>query len=227
MNRFPRVVLRSFLDLLYPPRAVCIGCGEKSGCAADYLCAACLETLEENRQGILMYPFHSLLSGRAHAHRYAGPAGKLVQALKYKGVRDLAPIMAADMVRVLREPPGGKPALQVDFDCVASVPMHRFRRYLRGMNHAELLAKAVAAELGLPWADVLTRVRYTRQQARLSGEARRRNLRNAFRAEKGVYGKSVLLVDDVYTTGSTAEECTAALLEAGATRVFLLTYAVA
>ena len=219
-------LLRRALDLAYPPRAVCAGCGEKSGCREDYLCAACLEELKQSRQGILMNPFNSRLCGRAHAYAYSSPAGHIVRALKYSGVRALVPIMARDMAWLLRQAGEDAPLLP-RFHCVVSVPMHRFRRYIRGMNHAELLAKAVAAELELPWEDALVRTRATKQQARLSGEERRQNLAGAFLARPEVRGRSILLVDDVYTTGSTAEECADALLKAGAIRVFLLTYALA
>ena len=222
-----RAMGRGVLDFCYPPRAVCVGCGEKSGCRKDYLCAACLRKLEQNRQGILMNPFHTNLCGRAHAFRYEGPAGSMVRALKYNGVTDLVPIMAADMVKTLSRPMGEDAPLIPRFHFVVSVPMHRFRRYLRGMNQAELLGKAVAARLDIPWEDALVRNRATKQQARLNGEQRRRNLAGAFTASPMVRGKSVLLIDDVYTTGSTAEECAAALLQAGAVRVFLLTYAIA
>ena len=211
------------LDLVYPPRAVCAGCGEASGCEQDYLCAACRRELEAARLGVLMDPFQSCLCGRAHAYAYGGPAGRIVRSLKYGGVRALAPMMARDMARTLKE----AEAVLPDFDCVTAVPMHRRRRYLRGMNQAELLAKAVAVELGLPWLDALTRTRATKQQARLDGEARRRNLDGAFRASEAVRGRSVILVDDVCTTGTTAESCAQALLAAGASRVFLLTYAAA
>ena len=206
--------------LLYPPRAVCIGCGDKSGCAADYLCAACLEALAREKPRVRMRPDKSKLWGRAHAHHYTGPASNLVKRFKYDGIRALADLMAEDMLRAL-------PLSPEDFDCVAGVPMHAFRRYVRGMNHADLLAEAIAARLGLSCERVLTRARATAQQARLSHEKRQSNLTGAFRAEPVAAGKSILLIDDVYTTGSTAEECARTLLAGGAKQVFLLTYATA
>lgn len=219
--------VRRALDFVYPPRAVCAGCGEKSGCRRDYLCASCLEALAQNRGGVLMDPFHSKLCGRAHAHPYVGPAGRVVRTMKYSGVRALAPMMARDMARLLRPETEEDAPLLPRFNCVVGVPMHRFRRFVRGMNHADLLAQAVARELEIPWENLLVRNRATKQQARLNGEQRRRNLAGAFTALPQARGRSVLLVDDVYTTGSTAEECAEALLSAGAIRVFLLTYAVA
>ena len=222
----PARLARRALDLIYPPRAVCAACGRKSGCPEDHLCAECRALLDADAPRLEMNPFHSRLSGRVSAHGYRGPAGVIVQRMKYDRLRALAPIMARDMIAALRTPgPDGAPRLPLSFDCVLSVPMHPLRRYLRGMNHAELLAREVARELDLPWLDALRRVRNTKQQARLSGEARRQNLIGAFRAERTVSGRSVLLVDDVLTTGSTAENCAEALLKAGATRVFLLTYA--
>ena len=107
----------------------------------------------------------------------------------------------------------------------ACVPMHKKRRKQRGRNHAELLARDVAARLELPYLDALERTRDTRQQARLDDKARRQNLRDAFAVRESVAGRRVILVDDVCTTGSTAMACARALRNGGAERVFLLCYA--
>jgi ComF family protein len=106
-------------------------------------------------------------------------------------------------------------------DVVVPVPLHWWRRWQRGYNQSEALARALAARLDLPckprW---LRRIRHTARQPK-SATARRKNVQQAFRVRPcaALRGKTVLLVDDVMTTGSTADEAARALREAGAARV--------
>ena len=159
------------------------------------------------------------MDGMAAAYRYAGPAGGLVRALKYRSVTGLAEMMASDMLRAYRqiEPTGA--------EVVCAVPMHRKRLHKRGFNQSQLLAEAVSKRLNLPCEPLLIRTRNTVQQARLHGSDRRRNLVNAFAATQAANGRSVLLIDDVYTSGQTSHQCEKALREAGAKSVYLLTFA--
>ena len=108
-----------------------------------------------------------------------------------------------------------------DFDVVLPVPMHWLRRLSRGWNHSAGIAAAVAAELGVPLGDELIRVRNTPPQTRLPASKRAANVRGAFAVTRpaGVEGAHVLLVDDVTTTGATANEATRTLLRAGGQRV--------
>jgi ComF family protein len=107
-------------------------------------------------------------------------------------------------------------------DVVIPVPLHWARRWLRGYNQSLALAKSLAARLRIPChPGSLRRVRWTPSQAPLTGEARRKNLCDAFHARKGLNleGKTVLLVDDVLTTGSTASEAARALRPARPARI--------
>ena len=112
-----------------------------------------------------------------------------------------------------------------EWDGLVPVPLHWVRRWRRGFNQAEVLARAVGRRHGLPvLGRALSRVRATPLQ---SGdfEARRRNVRDAFAVQREVAGRRLLLVDDVFTTGATANACAAALLQAGAAEVGVLTLA--
>jgi ComF family protein len=116
------------------------------------------------------------------------------------------------------------------YDLVTAVPLHWRRRWERGFNQAELLAREISRRCGIPFVRTLRRVRPTRAQAGLSNTARRRNVATAFSCRRGVRdgsarGHNVLLIDDVMTTGSTAAACAQALKRAGASRISLLTVA--
>lgn len=201
------------LDIVYPRRAVCAGCGDRSGMARDWLCEACRMALAERWVGAMPPPEGGRIGEAVAAYYYGGPASGMVRSLKYGGAWKLAEPMGRHMVRALDM------LRPVPADCVAPVPMHRKRLKARGFNHAALLAGVVAEALGLPLMDALERVRDTPQQARLSEAERRENMLGAFAVKGDVAGRRVLLVDDVLTTGATANACAAALLDAGAVGV--------
>ena len=173
-------------------------------------CAACLRAppaFERARAAIL---YHSV--GRS-----------LVLGFKMADRTYLAPSFADWMTRA-------GTALLADAELLAPVPLHRWRLFGRRFNQSALLAAALGRRSGLPVCqDLLLRRRATAPQARLSAAARRLNVRGAFRVRPArraaLQGKCVLLVDDVLTTGATVSACAAALLEAGAAAVDVLTLA--
>lgn len=112
-----------------------------------------------------------------------------------------------------------------DFDAICPVPLHPKRRRERGFNQAELLAAELARRTGWPLVEALGRRRYTGTQTQLDRRARRQNLREAIVLRKNVTDMTLLLVDDVLTTGSTLDACAAALVEGGAASVSALTVA--
>ena len=116
-------------------------------------------------------------------------------------------------------------------DAVVPVPLHRSRSNERGYNQAELLARRLAKRLQVPvWSKALKRIRKTTAQKYLGGRERQKNLESVFALDgrpwdagsSWLEGKNILLVDDIYTTGGTAEACTRVLLEAGAQAVYLV-----
>jgi len=115
-------------------------------------------------------------------------------------------------------------------DLILPVPMHRAKQKKRGYNQAEIIAKYLAELLCTPHSGkLLLRTAKTPAMSRLRPEERRNNMENAFSiapgAEKRIEGKRILLVDDIFTTGSTADACSNTLLNAGASEVRLICFA--
>jgi ComF family protein len=109
---------------------------------------------------------------------------------------------------------------------IVPVPLHWTRLWHRRFNQAAILAQQLARASGKPYApQLLNRVKRTTSQVGLDAEARRMNMRKAFTVAQPLDGKTVLLVDDVRTTGATLAACAMALKQAGAARVDVLTFA--
>jgi competence protein ComFC len=115
----------------------------------------------------------------------------------------------------------------IEFDAIVPVPLHSKRERERDYNQSALLAQHLSAASGIPLREVLLRQRYTETQTRLNRKLRRQNLRNAFLIRKNVdvTDQSLLLIDDVLTTGATLDACAAVLIEHGAASVHSLTLA--
>jgi competence protein ComFC len=152
---------------------------------------------------------------------YEGVLRNLIHLYKYGRVRTLAGPLGEYLSRALPR--------QERFDGVIPVPLHWRRRWHRGFNQSELLAREIARRCAIPVVPALARVHATQTQAGLSNTARRRNVATAFRCRSRylsqVAGRRFLLVDDVVTTGSTAAACAATLKRAGAAGITLLTVA--
>ena len=155
-------------------------------------------------------------------YREGGVARQAILLCKHGGrlgiLRQLAQLLAEEAPAYLR---------LEEWDAATPVPLHWGRRWRRGFNQAEILARALGRRHGLPVLyRALVRVRPTpRQEGDI--EARRRNVREAFRVRRAgpVLGRRILVVDDVFTTGATVNACATALLEAGAAAVGVLTLA--
>ncbi|MBI3333572.1 MAG: ComF family protein [Candidatus Omnitrophica bacterium] len=154
---------------------------------------------------------------------YEGGAKTLIQELKYRGRLGLAPFLGRLLAQLVRERLGDDPA-----DAVVPVPLHPTRFRDRGFNQSGLLARAVADRLHLlVLPRLLIRQKPTLPQAQLPREERLANVQGAFgvREDPLIRMGRILLVDDVFTTGATAEACAQLLKQAGAGRVFVVTFA--
>jgi len=150
---------------------------------------------------------------------YEGPLRKLIHLFKYGKVETLAAPLSRLLIRSL--------PLDQRFDVIVAMPMHWRKRWERGFNQAELLAKPVAKRYGVKLATNLRRKRQTKAQAGLTEAQRLANAKDSFliRRSEEINGKRVLLVDDVFTTGATLRAAAAALKKAGAAHVSALTLA--
>ncbi len=203
--------LNTGLDLLYPPR--CAGCGR-----VDTLwCIRCQQEIDAvafPEQLMTLPP----LRGSAATGVHEGKRQQAVHALKYDNARVLATPLGDRLSRCLEEK-------QWIVDTIVPVPLHLHRQRIRGYNQALLLGAYVAAKHNLPLeVTAITRQRDTTPQVGLNREQRQANVTGAFAADPSVVTlRSLLLIDDVYTTGATLQACAQAALDAGAAAVYSLT----
>jgi competence protein ComFC len=227
---------KGLLDFIYP--ALCLHCEtENRDEESKVLCASCASLLSLlELEGRCRYCFtdHSLfyptlcehcaeressLTCAASAIDYLGPGISLTKALKYRNSPHLAQGAAALMVAQFTR-------LQWPFpDLIVPVPIPWLRRLERGYNQSELLAIEMAKMLGCRWGDCLKRRSGDYSQAALSKEQRRRLTAEAFllRNKQQLQGLTVLLVDDVLTTGTTLQRCAEVLQEALPKKIYALT----
>lgn len=229
---------QSILQLLFPPGPYCYFCGSSLKSWEVYWCSRCKKEIS-NHKGLQCrkcarfitggemcsfcqkdnYPFTVARS----AGLYDGKLKEALQEFKFRGKRSLAKplgrLLALEAIKDERF---------LEADLIIPVPMHRVKLAQRGYNQSELLAKEVAVKLGIPFEkDVLVKIRHTADMVGLGREERSKNLQGAFFVQDHniVLQKSILLIDDIFTTGFTALSCSETLLKAGAKKVLVLTAA--
>ncbi len=230
---YSQAVIQQFLDVLFPVH--CAGC-QKSG---HVLCPSCIAQIQPlpspfcQRCGAPLSPdgkckdcqYHPLkLSGQRVVSSYQEPLRTCIHALKYYGNTRLAEPLGLLLAQAYSR-------YDIQADIMIPVPLHSERQRQRGYNHAFLLAKVCSARSGIPLLeDVLVRHRATIAQVDLNPKDRYQNVAGAFRctaafATGALYGRRIIIVDDVSTTGATLEACAAPLFAAGAEAVWGLVLA--
>lgn len=186
----------------------CMRCGKPFGrmrTGKEY-CADCAREKHLFTQGRAVFVYRGAVIGAMHR-------------FKYSNRRDYAPVLAREAYRTHADW-----LARIAPDVIVPVPLYPKRQRARGYNQAELLARELSELSGIPMeAKLLRRVVHTQRQKELSASQRKNNLKNAFQiSKKIVQSKKVLLIDDIYTTGSTADAAAAALLCADVQQVYLL-----
>lgn len=204
------------IELLKPP--LCPKCGRPFSSevtllrSPDHLCYECREIKTYFDKAIAIGPYDGTLAEAIHFFKYGGKKG-------------LARPLGKIMIEYINSNSSLFPAEPVE---ALPVPLHPKRLRQREFNQSLLLAKEISKALGIPLIpDNLQRIRWTRPQIELKGEERLKNVKGAFKVKnpKKIEGKSILLIDDVYTTGATVRECSKVLKKAGADKVYVLTLA--
>ena len=186
---------------------ICVKCGEPIGGMGEY-CIHCKNVKPHFKKNVSVF-------------LYKHPIDSLIRKFKFDNQKylgdTLGNFIASEVVK-----------MGVNFDVVIPAPMYHTRKKKRGYNQAELLCNPLKEKLGLNVdCEVLEKVRDTLNQAKLTRSERIENLENAFRVlnKSKVKGKTILIVDDVFTTGTTMNECSKTLLDAGAKEVYTITLA--
>ncbi len=240
VSRLAASSFRYSADLILPP--VCVSCSALIT-RHNLLCPKCWSSLHLvtpplcNRLGIPLPGYEAggphisvqamanppvFSRARAAAH-YGGIMRRLIVRFKFEDKHEPLPLF----IKLMRE--AGRELLS-DADVLVPVPLHRLRLLQRRFNQSALLAKGLSRATGVPAEVVaLKRTRRTAAQVGLPQEARQENVAQAFGVSrsglKALQGKKVVLIDDVITTGATANACASALLNAGANRVDVLAVA--
>lgn len=226
------------LDLIFP--ISCLGC-QKDG---SFLCDSCKSSLNFINPvcfvcGRLSLLGNGIIPGRtcqpcrigSRIYAYLSPFSydnrlvrDLIHALKYNRIKPISAILADLIYQYIDRI---KPVFQEN-SLVVFIPLHKSKRRVRGFNQAEIIANELGVKLGIAVEkEILIKVQKTRPQIELNSQERRGNIKDTFSViNQGlVKNKTILLVDDVKTTGSTLEEAASVLKKAGARRVWAITLA--
>ncbi len=221
--------LVDILDIFYPRR--CIACqklltvtGDKWLCkdckpsfvpvksASEFCCQTCGRPIEHYGNCVFCNTEKTYYQKGSCLYSYKDGVRKAFFRFKFRERPDYSKFFGKEMAYNFD---GNKTI----YDIVTAVPMFPKKQRQRGYNQSEKLAQVFAKETGLKYERVLTKQKDTKAQRELKSEQRRKNIKNAFAVNTDVKGKSILLIDDVVTTGYTINECCRVLKKAGAARV--------
>lgn len=201
----------ALLALLFPQR--CPGC--QAWAEGTGWCLACIARVAKPRQVALVLHNLRWLDECLTVTDYTGPVRRLIRDMKFRRLTRQATKLSQllDYAIVYGR--------YVDIDVIVAVPLHAERIKERGFNQTALVFKPWAARQKLIWTEALERTRPTMPQWELTLKERRKNIKGAFAVTRPelITGKHILLVDDIFTSGLTMEECAKVLKKAGAVTV--------
>lgn len=206
-------LFNSIISLFYPDR--CPYCNRVIP-HKDIACEKC-------RQDFPDYIFKRYAKGGYYCYSpfaYSDNFKSAVKRFKFRNHPEYSKKLVYPMADILKEN-----VTDVDFDFVSYVPMHRKKLNTRGYNQAQLLAKDLGKVLNLPCEDTLVKIKENKEQHTCKKEDRYKNVKGVYKATKSenIKGKTILLVDDIVTTGNTLGECCRILKKSGAKEIYCVT----
>lgn len=193
-------------QLPYIRKLRCMKCGKQLSQEEQEYCLDCLKKEHFFKQGIALWSYHKQVKNS-------------VYRFKYKNKREYATAYANEILRIYK-----KIICCWGFNAIIPIPLYYKKKKKRGYNQAEVLAKELGKMLNLPvYSDILIRTRDTKPQKQLNDKERQKNLKKAFKfCPNSIELNKVAIIDDIYTTGTTADEAARCLLDAGIQEVYLI-----
>lgn len=210
-----------FTSLFFEAEFVCPSCRKLPEYVEEPVCKKCGKQLEEERREYCCdcnRQVRHFIQGKA-LWLYQDPVKHSIYRFKYQNRREYARYYGSEIVRVY-----GGWIQRCRIDGIVPIPLHKNRKRQRGYNQAELLAREISIKLNIPlYPEFLIRSKNTSAQKALNEVERKNNLKRAFKTEKNkVQLRHILLVDDIYTTGSTMNEAALELKRAGVEYVYCI-----
>jgi len=227
----PKYFANNLFDFILP--RFCCSCSNKLNAVDDTMCGTCLSKIQISTSSRLQREFERKFLDNKIICKFYAPfifekdkeLQHAIHALKYDkkfpiGIY-LGKVLASEIIRN---------QLNWKFDLIIPIPLHQLKKAERGYNQAYYIAKGVGKILKVKVSDrVVKRIKYTESQTKMNLNEREENISGAFKLKNKnlVGGKSILLLDDVITTGATISECGKILLEAGANKIYAASIAIA
>ena len=193
-------IKKSLAEIFFPDYEYCIFCGSERDLINEYTCSGCAELLTP------VQPYKLEGFNVRCAYEYKEPVSNAIRRYKYNDNPHMSKIFA----KMLYE---NYLSCGLLCGCVSFVPLHRVRRSVRGFDQAELIAKEFSKIAGIKFMPLLKRTVSTPTQTKYNAAQRKENIKNAFALKTKPDNLSVLLIDDVITTGSTMSACARLIAE--------------
>ena len=202
-----KIALEALLDIIYPYDNKCIICGVEGFLG---ICSKCKSEIKRVHQQEEIMAYGS----------YGGVLKKLILNLKYHKSFIAGKVLADLLCQIIIEK-------KLSIDCICYVPISKDSLKKRGFNQCSVLAKNISSILDIPVIDCLVKVKETKEQKLLGKEERMKNILDAFeiKNKEKLFKKNILLIDDVYTTGATINECKKNIEKCNINKIYLLTIA--
>ena len=202
-----KIALEALLDIIYPYDNKCIICGVEGFLG---ICSKCKSEIKRvhQQEEIMAYGY------------YGGVLKKLILNLKYHKSFIAGKVLADLLCQIIIEK-------KLSIDCICYVPISKDSLKKRGFNQCSVLAKNISSILDIPVIDCLVKIKETKEQKLLGKEERMKNILDAFeiKNKEKLFKKNILLIDDVYTTGATINECKKNIEKCNINKIYLLTIA--